>query len=825
MSKTRSIRARRSAVEVIERRTLLANFLVTPTADDGPGSFRQAIIDSNTTTGPNTIQFGIGNGPQTIIPLSPLPAITNPVTIDATSQPGYVDAPIIQIDGSQIFTPGSNPPRQAPNVTGLIVRARSTVRGLVINRFTGSGLILQGGSGSTVAGNYIGVGLDGETSLGNGVNGVGVVDSRNNVVGGLDARDRNVVSGNGSSGIVIASALGQVLNGGNTIVGNLIGTDATGMFDVGNQFSGVTLNTAGNLIGGLVPGAGNVIAFNRVSGVGVYNFSSGPAINELIQANLIYSNGSRAIDLSFGAGDPVSGAQLTSAYLAGAGTVLEGRFRGAPDSQFSLQVFANPAQAQPFLEEGRTLVGTVTVETDDFGLAEFQVPLPAVAAGRYLSATATNLALSSTSEFFGSVLVTTTARADVGVTTTAFPDPVFAGGSLTYTITAFNSGPSLATGVVVSDLLPAGVAIDSIDAPDGKVDRSGGGVSVAYDRLPTGTPRTIRIVVIPATTGTLTNTVSIRADQTDVDPDDDEATLETTVLANPSPPLVTDQRLIVSNDAITGMILSFNQPLDPTQAVNPLNYSLATGDQPGLFNVTVPLQVPSYDAASSILTLTPTQPLQLGKVYRLTINGQGSAGVDDLAGVLLTGNTAQGAEGPYIWDFSRGVVPQPPLFVAAQKLIVTRSAIAGVALTFSRPLDPDQAVNPINYSLEQVNPNGRTSTVPLLSPVYDPMTRTVTLTPTSPLRLGRLYRLTVDGQDSAGVVDESGGLLIGNTTAGPEGPWTSSVSRGYVPRQSPRAPIPTSPRARLSGISPAVRRSLMTATSSSRGGGLASKVR
>ena len=74
----------RPRVEWMEDRTLLSTFLVTNTDDSGPGSLRQAILDSNAATGTtNTIDFDIpGSGVQTIAPLSPLPAITNPVLID-----------------------------------------------------------------------------------------------------------------------------------------------------------------------------------------------------------------------------------------------------------------------------------------------------------------------------------------------------------------------------------------------------------------------------------------------------------------------------------------------------------------------------------------------------------------------------------------------------------------------------------------------------------------------------------------------------------------------------------------------------------------------
>jgi hypothetical protein len=47
-------------VEYLEERTLLSNFSVTNINDDGSGSLRQAIIDSNGTTGPNEIDFAVG---------------------------------------------------------------------------------------------------------------------------------------------------------------------------------------------------------------------------------------------------------------------------------------------------------------------------------------------------------------------------------------------------------------------------------------------------------------------------------------------------------------------------------------------------------------------------------------------------------------------------------------------------------------------------------------------------------------------------------------------------------------------------------------------
>src|SRR3712207_6671953 len=66
-----------------------AAFVVTNTNDAGQGSLRQAILDANANFGADTFTFNIpGAGLHTITPASPLPAITNAVSIDGYTQPG-----------------------------------------------------------------------------------------------------------------------------------------------------------------------------------------------------------------------------------------------------------------------------------------------------------------------------------------------------------------------------------------------------------------------------------------------------------------------------------------------------------------------------------------------------------------------------------------------------------------------------------------------------------------------------------------------------------------------------------------------------------------
>ncbi len=79
------------------------NFVVTNTNNHGAGSLRDAIVNANATVGTDTITFNIpGPGVKTINLVNQLPDITDPVAIDATTQPGYAGSPLIEINGVAI---------------------------------------------------------------------------------------------------------------------------------------------------------------------------------------------------------------------------------------------------------------------------------------------------------------------------------------------------------------------------------------------------------------------------------------------------------------------------------------------------------------------------------------------------------------------------------------------------------------------------------------------------------------------------------------------------------------------------------------------------
>ncbi len=267
---------------------MLSTFAVTNTTDSGPGSLRQAILDSDAATGErNTIDFAIpGSGVQTISPLSALPAITQAVLVDGWSQPAYASTPLIQIDGSQ-----------AGNSDGLTITGSNvTVRGLDISDFSqGAGIHITGpsASGNWIYGNFLGTDPTGTQALSNN-EGVEIdAGTTQNLIGtngdGVnDTAERNLLSGNLFAGVWIT---GQGTSE-NAIAGNFIGTDITGSIALDNGTQPVT-DSQGNVFGGGVA-ISDGASGNRIG-------TDGKGIDDAGERNVIGGSGNDGIDI-FGTG-------------------------------------------------------------------------------------------------------------------------------------------------------------------------------------------------------------------------------------------------------------------------------------------------------------------------------------------------------------------------------------------------------------------------------------------------------------------------------------------------------------------------------------------
>lgn len=345
-ARRRQDRRRRFSVEMMEGRQMLSTFTVTSTADGGTGSLRAAITQSNQTPGANTIDFAVpGNYLHTISLQSALPTITNPVTIDGTSEGGYSGNPMIILDGSGA----------GASADGLTIEAADvTVRGLAIDSFAGDGIVVVGGnadvidsdvvgltpaglvgpsgllatSGNAPAGNFSGVVVESsaDVTISNSVisanrqYGINLVNTSDSTIegdrvgtdsGGTTATAYNGSSlGNGIIGVLVdigstdntiggtSPAALDIISGntiygvyisgastsGNVVEGDFIGTDYTGTVAVGNDDGvDVAYGATNNTIGGTTAAARNIISGN--SGDGIQLSTSGPG--DVIEGDFI----------------------------------------------------------------------------------------------------------------------------------------------------------------------------------------------------------------------------------------------------------------------------------------------------------------------------------------------------------------------------------------------------------------------------------------------------------------------------------------------------------------------------------------------------------
>jgi len=182
-----------------------------PKVGEKPACSMRAAIQVIDHGGGATIGFAIpGGGVHVISPSSALPDVSSAVSIDATTQPSGS----VMLDGS-----GAGSDVDGLTITG----GGSTVRGFTISNFGGAGVKLAGSSGSTVAGNWLGTTADGTHAAPN-ASGVNIDGSASNTVGGSGA-DANVIVAT-RFGVGVAASSGAAP--ANQVSGNHIGTDAAG---------------------------------------------------------------------------------------------------------------------------------------------------------------------------------------------------------------------------------------------------------------------------------------------------------------------------------------------------------------------------------------------------------------------------------------------------------------------------------------------------------------------------------------------------------------------------------------------------------------------
>ncbi len=292
------------------------------------GSLPWAVAQVNAGAGTgDVIRFNIpGTGPFTIALASAL-TLNKKAFIDGTTQPGYTSSPQIAISGGGSVSRFVN-----------ITANNSAIKGLAVNGFTSEGIRLSSNF-DTVSLCYIGIDASGTTAV---ANNIGIfVNSNNCTIGGPGAG--NVISGNTGNGLQVNN------NGSNQVQGNYIGLTADGNSMLPNAGNGISIATsaAGNIIGGTVPGAGNVISGNGNSAI-ILNSKK-----NTLQGNIIGMNATgtdtlvnRAVSFSnrggvfisndsnmIGGSAPGARNYITTDYVglainAGKGNIIQGNYIG-----------------------------------------------------------------------------------------------------------------------------------------------------------------------------------------------------------------------------------------------------------------------------------------------------------------------------------------------------------------------------------------------------------------------------------------------------------------------------------------------------------------
>jgi uncharacterized membrane protein len=237
-----------------------------------------------------------------------------------------------------------------------------------------------------------------------------------------------------------------------------------------------------------------------------------------------------------------------------------------------------------------------------------------------------------------------------------------------------------------------------------------------------------------------------------------------TVTVSPPPvPLATATQLLAApNPAVVGLAVTFTAVITAPSGGTPSGAVTFMID--GTPSPSVPLAVINGLARATLTTASLAAGL-----HTVTASYDGGSGFAPSASapVVVAVNPAPAVIGPTITAVQRfGFHAQPTALV----------------LTFSEDLERTSAEDPTNYTVIAPGHDGRFGTrddraIGIRSAVYNPTTRTVTLSPRRRLNVHRRFRLIVGGTTPRGVSGLAGDLLDGDRDGRPGGDFVTSITR------------------------------------------------
>jgi uncharacterized repeat protein (TIGR01451 family) len=744
MRRRRYVHTRRPACEPLEPRALLATFSVTGTADGGPGSLRQAIIDANNTSGDDTINLPAGTYTLTIAGTGENAGATGDLDItDGLTLNGAGAATTI-IDAAGIDRVIDIIGVDPVSISGVTLR-----NGNAGTDFTGGGGVhVTSGPGTDaytttftdciITGNTAvnGGGINNDDTQNNSLmlvrttvsnntastDGAGIVHGPNGT-GSLTLTDcivRDNKAGRENGGILAAAGLPSDLTiTGSTISGNSApGGTGGGITWFGSAFvltnSTVSGNTAGTDGGGILTSGGNVTMTNCTisgnsagrDGGGIVSFNTGSLSGPYTLTNMTIT-GNVADGDNNGTGNGGGIFNVSPGIISLANTIVAGnndRGGQAPDCSGTITSLGhNLIQSTTGCTITGDTSGNITGQdarlgplVDNGGPTSTHALLagsPAIDAASATGAPATDQRGVSRPQGNGFDIgafelrsAAPPAVANLSVSVTASNPAPAVGTDVTFTIVTSNAGPDTATNVQLGVALPVGASFVSAS---GGVVPAAGALTFNLGNLANGAQAAVTVVVHVTAAGPLRMTATVTA-------------------AESSPA------------AASGAVAAVAAPSQPP--------------------ATNPTQAPAMSTAPTVR-----------KVERF------------------------------------GFHMQPTLLV----------------VTFSDDLDQAHAVNPANYRVAAPGRDGRVGTrddrsIAVALVRYDQATRTVLLRPAHRLDVHRVFRLTVVGGAGSGLTSRSGVALAGDGRAGSD--FIARIDRSLLAgRASLAGPVALSARLRRSG--------------------------